>query len=145
MLVVDASVAVKWFVNELGSDAALRLLGGPAGLIAPCLVIAETARALQKAEAAGLTTSAAVDAGLRHAPSMFTELVPSQQLAAQAMDMARLLGHPVYDCFYLALAWRGDAMLITADYRFHTRASERGFLARLHRLDQAFPGHSLQS
>ncbi len=39
-LVVDASVVIKWVVQEEGSDAAVRLIGGPS-LIAPDLLIPE--------------------------------------------------------------------------------------------------------
>ena len=43
MLVLDASVAVKWFVEEPGTAAALALLAEDESLIAPELVIAEVA------------------------------------------------------------------------------------------------------
>jgi predicted nucleic acid-binding protein len=38
MIVVDASVAVKWFIPEAGEEAAAKLLGGKKRLIAPALI-----------------------------------------------------------------------------------------------------------
>ena len=47
-LVVDASVALKWFVDEDGSDRAVALLDGDEPLIAPDLVVAEVCNAAWK-------------------------------------------------------------------------------------------------
>ena len=44
-LVVDASVAIKWVVEEEGSEAAAGLLDGP-GLMAPDLLMPECANIL---------------------------------------------------------------------------------------------------
>ena len=33
--------------------------------------------------------------------------------------MATLLGHPVHDCLYLAMAIRENTYVVTADHRFH--------------------------
>ncbi len=46
--VVDASVVVKWFVAEAGSQRALQLLSESNRLIAPDLVIVEVATALSR-------------------------------------------------------------------------------------------------
>ena len=46
--VVDASVAIKWFVPEIHSDAALRLRGEAYELIAPDLLILEIGNILWK-------------------------------------------------------------------------------------------------
>jgi predicted nucleic acid-binding protein len=42
-----------------------------------------------------------------------------RQLAASAVRLAIDLGHPAYDCFYLALAVQEQYPLITADRRFY--------------------------
>jgi predicted nucleic acid-binding protein len=36
-----------------------------------------------------------------------------------AVDLANALGHPVYDCLYLAMAIRENTYVVTADSRFH--------------------------
>ena len=53
------------------------------------------------------------------------DLRPTGPLVPRAMDVARRLGHPVYDCVYLALAEREHATFITADQRLLRRLSAR--------------------
>lgn len=43
---------------------------------------------------------------------------PDDTLEVRALELALMLGLPVYDCIYLALAERLDGTLITADKRF---------------------------
>jgi predicted nucleic acid-binding protein len=52
-LVIDASVALKWFIDEDGSDRAAALLDGKELLIAPDLIVAEVCNAGWKAVRAG--------------------------------------------------------------------------------------------
>jgi predicted nucleic acid-binding protein len=52
---------------------------------------------------------------------LFTRLVPLQHLQDQALDLALRRGHPVYDCFYIALAMREAVPLLTADLRLAQR------------------------
>lgn len=51
-VVVDASLAAKWIVNEEGTEAAVNLLERWAGedflVAAPCLIFVEVANALYK-------------------------------------------------------------------------------------------------
>jgi predicted nucleic acid-binding protein len=42
-------------------------------------------------------------------------------LQDQALDLALRRGHPVYDCFYVALAMRKAVPLLTADRRLAQR------------------------
>ena len=44
-------------------------------------------------------------------------LIPMKQLHLDALQLAADLKHPIYDCFYLALARQQRAPLITADKR----------------------------
>jgi predicted nucleic acid-binding protein len=53
------------------------------------------------------------------------DLRRTEPLLPRAMGLARRLGHPVYDCVYLALAEREDARFVTADQRLLRRASAR--------------------
>ena len=48
-------------------------------------------------------------------PLAFDGLIPLAALAQRAVVISRLLNHPVYDCFYLALAEERSAKLMTAD------------------------------
>ena len=45
------------------------------------------------------------------------------------MRLAVDLGHPAYDCYYLALAMQGQYPVVTADARFHDRVREHPYLS----------------
>jgi predicted nucleic acid-binding protein len=114
--VVDASVAVKWLVPEAGTDAALALHASPS-LIAPELIVAECANILwKKVGRGGLSISQALLAAetLEH---WSLTLYPMGSLVRAATRLAIELGHPAYDCVYLALASREKCPFVTADER----------------------------
>jgi predicted nucleic acid-binding protein len=117
MLVVDASVAIKWFLLEPGREEARRLLEPMHRLIAPELIVAEATNAMWRRVMAG-QMSARQGAAATTALIQFLEaLLPVGPLAARALAIAEELRHPAYDCFYLALAEARDAKLVTADRR----------------------------
>jgi predicted nucleic acid-binding protein len=129
-LVIDASVALKWFVDEAGSADAQALLAARDLLIAPELVIAEVCNAGWRAVRAGMMLPQQHDHSALRLAAAFDELVPLAPLAARAAAISRLLDHPAYDCFYLALSeQRGDS-LITADRRLLQRVSGTEWGAR---------------
>ena len=106
--------------GEPGSDGADRMLEG-ALRAAPNLILAETANALRrKARTGGLAQADAARAS-HEISRMFRRLVASHELRAQAFDLALRRDHPVYDCFYVALAVREGAPLLTADRRLAQR------------------------
>jgi predicted nucleic acid-binding protein len=114
--VVDASVAVKWVIGEAGEEAAARL--ATRSLSAPDILLAECASALwakvRRREIAEDEASAALTT-LGAAPVVMTA-VPI--LVADALRLAFLLTHPIYDCLYLALSLQTQTPLVTADRRF---------------------------
>jgi predicted nucleic acid-binding protein len=113
--VVDASVAIKWIVEEPDSGLARSL--APARLEAPDLLPIECANILWKKAAIGDLTrqEAAQRLGfLLHAPVTYTA---SRELLGLALDLALEWRHPVYDCLYAALAIRRNIPLVTADER----------------------------
>lgn len=126
-VVVDASVALKWVVQEKGSEAADALLDH--ALIAPDLLLIEAANALWKKAARGeLDAEQALTrlARLREAPVAW---VATADLLPEACRWATALGHPVYDCAYLALAARENAPLVTDDRRLHAVAQRAAWTA----------------
>lgn len=115
IVVVDASVAVKWFIHEPDRPAARRLLEPQDRLIAPDLIVAEVASAMWKRVLAGEGDARQAPLTAASLPRFFAQLLPLAPLAARAVEIAAELRHPVYDCFYLALAEREEASLVTAD------------------------------
>lgn len=119
MIVVDASVAVKWFVAEPLHEQARRLLDADLPLLAPDLLPVEVADVVWKKRRRGELTT---QEGQRLVAALLggtPRLSPTAALLGDALDLAERLDHPVYDCVYLALAVREDARLVTADRRFH--------------------------
>ena len=115
MTVVDASVALKWFVRERGSAEAKGLLADDADLEAPELVVAELCNAASRLARMGALDGAACDLVAGETPSLFHRIYPLVPLAPRAMVIARAVDHPVYDCFYVALAEQRASRLVTAD------------------------------
>ena len=116
-LVVDASVAAKWFLVEDDAPVEERLLASGARLIAPELILAEVGNTLFRIWLRGAIDEAHMDRALSRLPLTFSRLWPLTELAADAAIISRILPHPIYDCFYVALYWRTRARLVTADRR----------------------------
>jgi predicted nucleic acid-binding protein len=116
-LVVDASVAAKWIVPEPDSAAAAALREQNVALIAPSLIAAEIGNTLWKAARRGNIEQTEAISGIRAALLWFESLIPIEELRVRALELAFDLKHPIYDCFYLALAERERCPLITADSR----------------------------
>ena len=128
--VVDASVVVKWLVTEEWSNESSALLEAGLTLIAPELVFAEASNALWAMHRRGdLSRDDLSDATdlLRSAP--LSVPVSMRRLAAGAVRLAVDLGHPAYDCYYLALAMQEQYPVVTADARFHDRVREHPYLS----------------
>jgi predicted nucleic acid-binding protein len=116
-LVVDASVAAKWVLPEDGADQAAALRDGGQDILAPSLVYAEIGNAIWKRALWNELSMADASRALDTSIAIFAALVPMSELAARATGIAIELRHPIYDCFYLALAERERCALVTADVR----------------------------
>lgn len=116
-LVVDANIAIKWVVQEAGTDDALTVLDRYL-LSAPDLLIAECANALWKKVARQQISPAYSDVAVTLLQQARVELVPTRPLLRIATQLSVTLGHPAYDCFYIALAEANNWQFATADERF---------------------------
>jgi predicted nucleic acid-binding protein len=128
--VIDASVAVKWLVTEAFSEQAAHLLDAELTRIAPELLYPEAANALWAMSRRGdFGKDDFADAinVLKTAP--IATPVSMRQLAPSAGRLAVDLDHPVYDCFYLALAVQEQYPVVTADQRFHDTVRAHPYLA----------------
>jgi predicted nucleic acid-binding protein len=117
MLVVDASVAIKWAIVEPDSALAEALVRPDLVLAAPDLLVPEVVNVAWKAWRRGQLTAEGYDAAVRDVPLVIDVVFPSGPLAPRAAEISRALAHPAYDCFYLALAERERTPLVSADGR----------------------------
>lgn len=119
--VLDASVALKWVLNEPHSDKARRLRDDfkqtTHELSAPTTFMAEVGHALTRAERKGIIKppmAAAFFSDILSMPPAFHDFVPLMPKAI-ALSSAERLG--VYDCLYVALAVREQCKVVTVDQR----------------------------
>ncbi|WP_051949260.1 PIN domain-containing protein [Methylosinus sp. PW1] len=126
MIVIDASVAVKWFVREAHHERALDVLDQEWERIAPDLILPEVANVLRKKLRNREISQDQTAVGLESVSVAIPRLVPSSELANDAMALSLELDHSVYDCFYLACAL-GRGVLLSSDLRFIRKCVERGY------------------
>jgi len=118
-VVVDASVAVKWYVPEIHTDIAERLLTDKYELHAPELIWPELGNILWKKNRRGELESDTVRASLTAFKKDVSLSVHSHHhLIEPAIAGALATGQTVYDWMYMALAVSMSANFVTADRRF---------------------------
>jgi predicted nucleic acid-binding protein len=128
MIIVDASVAVKWVVSEPDSAEAAALLD-KARVGAPALWLSEASNALwAKVMRRQLTPEEAWGQAMDLADAPVVT-IPLPGLLPVAMRMALELEHPIYDCFYLAAAVQKETHVVTADRRFFAKVVARPALS----------------
>jgi len=130
MAVIDASVAVRWFVHGPGSERSAPWQER-ADLLAPDLICAEVANALWQYVRQGVLATEEAGAIIERLPDAFLSLRSGSVLAPNALQLAAHLGHPVYDCFYLALAHIERCPLVTLDRKLARLAQQIGITPEL--------------
>lgn len=119
--VIDAGIAVKWFLVETHSDKARQLLEQyqqqTIELTAPDLLIAEVTNVFWKRAARNdITVQEATD-NLNDLLAINLPLVPATLLATRALALAQTHSHSAYDSLYLALAVEQGCDFVTSDER----------------------------
>lgn len=112
---IDTSVAIKWAVEEEGSDAAFALYGPDVAV--PDVLLPELANALWKKVRKKEVGREQALAAYAQVLADF-EIIATHGLEYRALEISLLLDHPSYDCFFVALAEAGRTILVTADLRF---------------------------
>lgn len=126
MRVLDASVVLKWFVEEEGSERAEALLDehvkGAARVVVPDLLVYEVANALRFSGAfAAREVREIIDA--LWALDLYI-VAPQPDIMRSALALSFSRGISVYDSVYVALAKELGLHLITADEKLLKRTSE---------------------
>lgn len=118
-LIVDASVAAKWFVEEDLSEAALSVLDARNDLHAPDFLFLEMDNVVCKWVRRGIITESEggdTRAAIRRIP---IKVHPFVSLQDSAYHIANKIQRSVYDCLYVALAVFLDGWMVTADRRLY--------------------------
>ena len=128
LVVVDASLAFKWLVEEEHSDKAHAVLLSwdtqNIGLAAPHFMPVEVTNALHRRVLRGDLTAEAASDLIKGLLSSRLELHETPLMHARALELAsRLRQGAVYDSLYLALAEALNCELWTADEKFYRAAS----------------------
>ena len=135
MIVVNASVAVKWLLPEPGDAAAQELLASEERLVAPSLIRTEVAAALARRarfrEIEPRDAETAMGLWLQTLRDGVIGLVADEVDLVTALGLTAELSHPLQDCLYLALAERLCAPLVTADKKFVNKARASHALVRV--------------
>lgn len=128
MVVVDASVAVKWLWPEPGDQEAAAYLEDGSRLFAPASIKVEVAgAALRRFRESTMDENEARSACnlwdriLRNGG---VRLIPVDDLYDAAVAYSFLTRHSLADCLYLAAAQDQDIKLITADEKLYTRGKK---------------------
>jgi len=131
-LVVDASVAIKWFVGAIDeqhvaqADAvAAAIERSETELLAPGHWTIEVIAVLARRDP-GL-----VDGALLALDDMTPTLIHGVAVLKRAADMAIALGHHLFDTLYHAVALEVGATLVTADEVYFNKARHLGAIQLL--------------
>ena len=135
VIVVDASLAVKWYLAEANSNEARAAFERHAGnIVAPDIILTEVIGAMVRRANMNKIERAASEASIAKFIALISEgfvavLQMSPTQMGRAANLAIDLGHPLKDCIYLVLAMEMDCELVTCDAKFAEKA--KGVWARV--------------
>lgn len=123
-IVLDASVAAKWFLPEASESlveeaSALldRYVGGDLQFLVPDLFWPELANVFWKAARIGRWSHTSAQTSLRLVSERNIPTVPSGALLLEAFEIATAFDRSLYDSVYIAAALAAKVQLVTADER----------------------------
>lgn len=118
-LVVDTSVALKFYLPEEGHEEAVGLLeaaeAGAAELLAPGTILPEGFNAIAQQRRRGLLDEEDAQGAWEKLLGMPVYTFATEDLIERAAEIANETGVIVYDALFLALAEDADAVMVTAD------------------------------
>ncbi len=129
--VVDASVAIKWFIPEIHSEAAVQARRLRGRLHVPAFLQLELGNVIAKKIRREELTRADGETILRELRHLPLQRHADERLFPTAYELALDTRRSLYDCLYLALAEAVDGRLITADRKFFNALTGGSYGRRL--------------
>jgi predicted nucleic acid-binding protein len=121
-LVIDASVALKWFVEEIHTDKALEVLDyatEKASPIVPSLFFYEITNVLRYKSEFGIKDIKEIHSALSGFGFMIEPL--EGELADLTVELAFQYGTTIYDASYIAIGSRNKCDYVTADEKLYKK------------------------
>ena len=130
ILVLDASVLLKWFKQEKYTEIATRIkddfVNGVHEIVVPDLILYEITNAMRHDKR---FDTRLVKESLDNLIKMEIDIViPSQDLISHAIEISYNNNVTIYDAIYIALAELNNAVFITADEKLHKNAMKLKFV-----------------
>ena len=135
MIVVDASVAIKWIVDVPLHPEARHIYKYQLDIQAPDFILIEVPNVAWKKAQREEIESEQVFEIIKLAVKAIPRFIHSPDILAQAAKLAIELAHPIYDCLYLACIDERHDALVTADKRFFNKIKDTRFGNRIRFLD----------
>ncbi|MGB3309693.1 MAG: type II toxin-antitoxin system VapC family toxin [Nodosilinea sp.] len=118
-VVVDSSVAVKWFIPQIHSDKARQILSayqeGELDLLAPDLIYAEVGNIVWKLNRFQELSEQDAGNALKAFQLVDVSITPSSLLLNDAYHFAKEYQRTVYDSLYIALSLWHQCPFVTGD------------------------------
>lgn len=130
-LVVDASVVVKWFVDEDRRDLARSLGGAGFERVAPDFLRLEVVNVPSRKLRDGLIQKEQCEIALASLSEGLVTLLPSDRYLPRAFELSTRIRHALYDCLYVAVADLEDCIFVTDDEKFGRKCLEFGLFGRV--------------
>lgn len=114
-IIVDASVAIKWFIPEIHAELSTHVLNESFVLYAPDLIFAEIGSILWKkcrSKEIAFSTASAILSDFKRVP---IDIYANDILINEAWQIAHNYQCTVYDSLYVAMAKMKQGILVTAD------------------------------
>ncbi|MEZ6233761.1 MAG: type II toxin-antitoxin system VapC family toxin [Phycisphaerales bacterium] len=135
VVVVDASVAIKWYFDEPGSREATAVLKSSDSLHAPELMLLECDAILCTEFRRGNLKENRLAEIRQELRAAGVTVIPLEDVLDLGVATSLATRKPLYDCIYLALAELLDGTFLTADKRFGAGLERTPLAGRIRLLD----------